>query len=465
MSVNYSVRLSSVVISNFKNIEYGELSFLNPSGKYEASLLGLYGQNGSGKTALIDSLEILKYVLTGKAVPGKYKDYITAGEDYSTFSFTFILKNEDKTEEVSYSFSLGLLDTQEMEGNTGAASSNTVIRIFNEVIKAELYGEKANKKGRIIDTSTSDVIAPRPKKTLFFRNADEVNLKVLKRYALLHSTSFLFSGEIIKMLRDNEKGNSDEYCHYVSLISSLALYANESLFIINTRNNAMIALDTQPLLFRLPGEVSSVLIPLSGPSAIRSDQYELISKIISNLNIVLKVIIPGLSISLENLGPMYLSDGTEGRNVQLMSLRDGRKIPLSSESEGIKKIVSILNLLIAVWNRNDVTVAIDELDNGIFEYLLGELLRMIAENGCGQLVFTSHNLRPLETIDKGFIAFTTTDPKNRFMRIRNVKETNNLRDLYYRNIMFNDRYDNLYNETKNYEITLAFFEAGGSSAE
>ena len=50
--------------------------------------------------------------------------------------------------------------------------------------------------------------------------------------------------------------------------------------------------------------------------------------------------------------------------------------------------------------------------HGVFEYLLGEMLNIISEKGKGQLIFTSHNLRPLETIDKGFIAFTTTNPKS-----------------------------------------------------
>lgn len=85
--------------------------------------------------------------------------------------------------------------------------------------------------------------------------------------------------------------------------------------------------------------------------------------------------------------------------------------------EGIKKIISILQLFIEIYNFPSITVAIDEIDSGIFEYLLGELMRIISEKGKGQLIFTSHNLRPLETIDRGFIAFTTTNPENRYIEI------------------------------------------------
>ncbi|UKI51156.1 MAG: ATP-binding protein [Clostridium sp.] len=71
----------------------------------------------------------------------------------------------------------------------------------------------------------------------------------------------------------------------------------------------------------------------------------------------------------------------------------------------------MLQLLIVIYNNSSVTVAIDELDSGVFEYLLGEILRIISDNGKGQLIFTSHNLRPLETLNKAFVAFTTTNPQ------------------------------------------------------
>ena len=55
----------------------------------------------------------------------------------------------------------------------------------------------------------------------------------------------------------------------------------------------------------------------------------------------------------------------------------------------------------------------DELDAGISEVLLGTLLHTIEETGKGQLIFTSHNLRPLEVLSKDNIVFTTTNPSNR----------------------------------------------------
>ena len=51
-----SAKIIGIKIKNFKNVEYGGIEFNGASKNYMASVLGLYGQNGSGKTALIDAL-------------------------------------------------------------------------------------------------------------------------------------------------------------------------------------------------------------------------------------------------------------------------------------------------------------------------------------------------------------------------------------------------------------------------
>ena len=183
------------------------------------------------------------------------------------------------------------------------------------------------------------------------------------------------------------------------------------------------------------------------------------------MNIVLTQLVPGLTIGIKELGTELLLDGSSGTRIQLISNKNGKAIPLKYESEGIKKIISVLQLLIVVYNNPSITVAIDELDSGIFEYLLGEILRIISEKGVGQLIFTSHNLRPLETIDRGFIAFTTTDPKERYIRLTNIKTNNNLRDFYYRDIVLGEQKKPVYDSTNNYEIDLAFMEAGETFIE
>jgi len=66
----------------------------------------------------------------------------------------------------------------------------------------------------------------------------------------------------------------------------------------------------------------------------------------------------------------------------------------------------------------------------------------------------------LETIDRGFIAFTTTNSNNRYMRLTNIKENNNLRDFYFRDIVLGEQSEELYDATNNSEIAFAFREVG-----
>lgn len=83
------VRLESISIENFKNVKNGQLSFANNRKAFKASILGLYGQNGSGKTALIDAIELLQLALRGQPVPVKFADYINVEAGFSSLHYEF----------------------------------------------------------------------------------------------------------------------------------------------------------------------------------------------------------------------------------------------------------------------------------------------------------------------------------------------------------------------------------------
>ena len=288
---------------------------------------------------------------------------------------------------------------------------------------------------------------------------------VTKRVASASSRSFIFSPELINNIRARSNNNHDtEFLRHYQMIESLITYGNFELFVINTANSGVISMNALPLAFKYEkaqkGAVGNMVILLDGTSIIPEEMLELVKKVMQDMNIVLEKIVPGLTISVKDLGKIVQQDGQVANRIQLMSHKNNKEIPLKYESEGIKKIVSILQLLIVIYNQTSITVAIDELDSGVFEYLLGEILRILSEKGKGQLIFTSHNLRPLETLDKGFIAFTTTNPKNRYIRMSGVKENNNLRDFYFRDIVLGEQNEEVYDHTNNAEIALAFREAG-----
>lgn len=467
------VRIKGMTISNFKNVVSGHLDFLNDKKIYKASVLGLYGQNGSGKTAMIDSLDLLKNALCGMPIPEKYADYINVDSEYATIEFEFSLAGDIDVIPVFYQFSIrAFIDEsqQNTEGQKNEGSKKQVM-VFNEILKCPILSDKKAKIGRLIDTQT-DLFTPIPKKNLLVGKdkALELELMVSKKITSVQSRSFIFSKELLTAIRNRaEKGvdqfeEKDEFFYYASIIESLVNFGNNGLFVINTTTSGLISLNAQPISFKYReesiGAQGTIMIPLESSVLIGSQEKDITEKVILNMNTVLSQIVPGLTIGLNLLATETMSNGSVGYRIQLISNKNNKTIPLKYESEGIKKIVSILNLLIVVYNNESITVAIDELDSGIFEYLLGEILKIISEKGKGQLIFTSHNLRPLETLDKGFVAFTTTNPENRYVRIVGVKENNNLRDFYYRDITLGEQKESLYDYTNNSEIAFAFRDAG-----
>lgn len=91
------------------------------------------------------------------------------------------------------------------------------------------------------------------------------------------------------------------------------------------------------------------------------------------------------------------------------------------------------------------------------------LQEIIQHSGLGQLIFTSHNLRPLEILDSASILFTTTNPNNRYVRAPKIKPSNNLRLCYFRDITLGSDGEELYQETNSIEIAHAMRKAGVTS--
>ena len=467
---NAVVRLEGVTIHNFKNVVDGTIDLTGRKKGMKASILGLYGQNGSGKTALIDAIQLLQYALQGRSIPAQFADCVHVDAEDSSLSFSFIINNRYGTYHAIYSFSLRKeKDETAQNSTTDAETASYRACLFNEELKCSFESESEKiRLSPLMDTKTDEIFIPRSKYRLLVGAGKSIatDLLVAKRITSVTSRSFLFSRELLSVIRANQQkpNQSEKALWYMELIANLVAYGNHELFIINTANSGLISLNAQPLAFKYEeknmGAIGTIAVSLEEPSVVPVEATTVVRKVIDSMNIVLQQIVPGLTIQVMSLGNQLMDNGKQGERIQLLSLKNKKAIPLKYESEGIKKIISILQLLIVVYNQPSMTVAVDELDSGVFEYLLGEILRIIAEKGKGQLIFTSHNLRPLETLDKSFIAFTTTNPNNRYLRMTNVKENNNLRDLYYRDIMLGEQSEELYEPTNNAEIALAFHEAG-----
>lgn len=460
------VRLKNIRINDLKNVAHGDLSFVNTRKSYQASILGLYGQNGSGKTSLIDSLSILKYALCGAPIPPKYADYVSVDADNAWLKYDISITDTELDTEYNVTYEINIReeisdDNGNIDGGFDGADAQKRLVLADEVLSVAQNGKSRTTQQPLIDTRQGELFGPKTKYDILIGKNKEIatDLIVAKKLSRVMSKSFIFSRDVIDTIKKNCTNEV-----YLFIFDNLVNYGNFGLFVIDTATSGLISLNALPLIFRhdksTSGASESLMIPMNEGAVVPEDAMKPISDVVDNMNIVLTQIIPGLSIGVKTIGTQVMKDGKTGCCIQLMSHKNSRDIPIQYESDGIKKIIAILQMLIVVYNKHSVTVAIDELDAGVFEYLLGELLRIISEKGKGQLIFTSHNLRPLETLDKGFVAFTTTNPAHRYMRLCNVKTNNNLRDFYYRDIVLGEQSETMYEPTRNSEIALAFREAG-----
>lgn len=293
----------------------------------------------------------------------------------------------------------------------------------------------------------------------------KTDLIVARKMAEKSNCSYIFgenSREIFCKKCDND------FKYYAIVIRELFNFALQDLFVIRNSHSGVISANfLLPMAFRVVkdkmGMKGDFAVPLMEPVVLDIERKELLDVIVEQINTVLCTIIPGMSISVKDYGKQALDSGEEGWKVELMSVREGKKpIPIRMESEGIIKIISILNALIQAFGNPSICLVIDELDAGIFEYMLGELLDIFAKSAKGQLIFTSHNLRALEMLDKESIMFSTVNPSNRYIHMKNVKDTNNLRSMYIRSITLGGQDEIIYEETDSLKIARAFRKAGRS---
>ncbi len=465
-----TVRIKKICLQNFKSVAYGEIVFncgrqFIPYGT-ESDILGLYGQNGSGKTSLIEALSILKCLLTGTHIPDDYADCVAVETDNAELDFSFDLQYPNgEIREAIYHFCMkkSILSQEERQERCKGRPDDFILPeesykviIFNELIKLSWNEDGVYKRSQlIIDASAEDApFGPPAKRKLFvndYRKAKS-ELEISKRFASERSQSFIFRKKTIEIFRD-----MGSYSMFYQILLELSLYGKEYLFVIDTKSSGFIRFNFALPIYTPWGRY---VFDAVRPIIVADDELSELENQIEGISIVLTQIVPGLSIGFKKLSSELMEDGKVGNVVMLVAYRDGKELPMRSESDGVRKIISILNLITAAYNQQSITVAIDELDAGVFEYLLGEILQIFEESGKGQLIFTSHNLRPLEVIDKKFLCFTTTNPNNRYFRLQGVGASNNLRNLYLREILVGEQQEEMYRASKKHKIMAAFLKAG-----
>lgn len=437
-----SIDIKKINIKNIKNVCDGKIDFSDEEGY--VNVLGIYGQNGSGKTALVESLTIIKTLVLGDGLEQNVTDLINENK-IAEIDIEIVF---DSLYKVNY-----ICELTRQNNKVKILSENLYYKVLKKyqrekmLFKYKDYGNELD-----IDFGRAEITSV----------SEDVKVKLLTAQALSEekSTSFLFSDRITQFLKNDDNKNilNPELLKVVKLMSNEFAH---NLFIYSNKLSGMIfAQIFLPISFQVDNVYGLAPIPMDSNESIPENLFKTAQLIFKQINNVLPMIIPGLTVELKVKNQSKNLQGQTEYEVSVDSVRNGKSIGFKNESDGIKKIVSILSTIINVYNSKKVIAIIDEFDAGIFEFLLGEIIELLSDDAKGQLIFTSHNLRPLEVLPNKKIIFTTTNPENRYIHMSNVKRTNNLRDMYIRTVQLGGAEEELYKSSNTSKIRRAFRKAG-----
>ncbi|MFO3714987.1 AAA family ATPase [Oribacterium sp. P9] len=467
MKNKYSVRIMRSAIKNLKNVGFGEITYMNYGSINsrgvidKKDIVGLYGQNGSGKTALVEALDILKNVIRGVAVPFDVYAGILSRENPTVITTDFFIARDKKKYKATY------------EAYLRANDDLKKIEIFKEKLtywtrgstwKAERDITFENPYYEDMDLLSQQKLSIESEHKSSFE--DIPFLLSIQNLALISAQNYrsvLFNSNVLKGIRELKE--TDETIAFRDVIIGIMQFGTVDLNVVKVQQlgtincNQMIPVNVhRETEMAITQEVIS--LDIAGVWEFDAAYFEQVKATIEAINIAIRSIVPNLQIELKKRMELEQPDGTKKVQVDVYSNRNGKKFLIRYESEGIKRIISILNYLISVYNNEGVCLVVDELDSGIFEFLLGELLGMMSKEMKGQLIFTSHNLRILEMLDSKNIICSTTNPYNRYIRLVGIEKNHNKRDFYIRAITLGGQKEELYDEDDLIAMGYAFRKAG-----
>ncbi|MGL6101134.1 MAG: AAA family ATPase, partial [Fusobacteriaceae bacterium] len=424
------MNIKQIRLINFKNIDDSTIIFKN-------NMSGIYGPNGVGKTSIIEAISLVKDYFSkpiktdenrNSLFNKKLEKYIKIGE--TILGVEVILYNEDNN--IDYTL---ILELERRDKENFICS--------REELRYKKANSKALEKNLIKVIYDTEDIYPKvmitdfDSKSFISSNLNDSTLTV--RELLINYNNFYSYAFQAKKIKEALAGDFEKAKLKIEKDSQLVLN-NINILKEILENILTIELKDQLLC------KDSISIPIKcfennkvrtilyneDKNIYDEDEADLLEKTINEINSIISIIIPN-----SKLLPNSVNEGintqrdVRRKSVRLYMIKEGDKIPLANESTGTIKLVSLISILIFCLKNKKATVFIDEFDIHIFEYLLATLLLVIGKHLKGQLVFTAHNLLPMEKLNKeSIIIATKNEGEIKYTFIKTSSRTNNVRLKY-----------------------------------
>lgn len=413
----------SLKIKNYKTIKDSEIVF-------KGNLSGIYGPNGTGKTAILEILHIIKEYFTyahklqndennidNLELKSMIQQGITKGQD--TLAVELVLLTDETLYKLEVEFK---------------------IKDDNIIVLKEALSSKENVKRKVFKNivtvlNKEDEILP----TMYLSNKSEdksdlIDVQARKKAVVGFNNFFSYLSLLLKdyLITKNEVKDDDLKVFYTEF-EKVSRILRKSV-IVTLRDQALYNLGILiPMNVYLDNSQYGVIPIRFGESTNIFDEKitKVIEQVIEQIAPIFSLVVPGAKLIADREVVNIENEKTK-EAINIYVERNNNKILLEQESTGIIKLVSLLSLIIHYVKDKDSIIAIDELDIHIFEYLLALLLEKLSLNAKGQLIFTAHNLLPMEKLNKDSIIISTTAEDNNveYIYLKGVSDTTNLRNKY-----------------------------------
>ena len=473
-------RLLSLELNGVKNVERGVLAFKESSKQAEETnprfplgeVMGIYGPNGSGKTAAIESLYLLSALSRGFPLKRKKRLFASLPCCYAPQSkivYRFYLSLPDGFRaliELTLCFAKASADARAIDLLSEKVAWK-VIR-HGETFK-ELRAKNLSLDYLSEDPSLSDDVLLRP--VAIYGRLSEARMRKtaklisLKEQAKEQGQFILLSDGFAEYLESLENEDARQSGAFIRLFANML---QTRLFVYTTEEDALNVLGkgaAHAITHDIPHGINysgRFAFYTDGPFDIPAEDRPHYNDLLEQINCLVPSFIPGFKADIVSHGTRVVEGGLDEsgepkrlESIEIVRVLDKGVVPMSSESAGIRKFVSIASVLTEVYNDPSIILAIDEFDSGVHEYLLGQIVMALKENAQGQVLFTCHNLRPVELLHGDGMYFTTVNPADRYLWFKGLKRNNNARTSYFRALELGGQKESLYDETFVSEIERA----------
>lgn len=415
--------LTYIKVKNFKSLKSIELNLKKTKEKVN-NFVAIYGENGSGKTNIVDVFSLLQELIFAKS-NDKITDSLTdVIEDNGILSIEKILErlslnlNEYRT--------IGEEEATEIECGFKSEKGEGFyyIKFKEEVLEERMYYKIDKLRGYLYEIKAeNNSILKKLNHHIFINNnyareLEEIIDQYWGKYTFL---SLIFSEIVSKNGKYIENGISINLFDAMNELLLMAVH-------VNKRRSRTI-----PDRFSMKKKLGDIQ-----EGRIDKDRIDEIKKYEDILNVFFTQAYADIKAVKYNIKN---DDNKIDYELFFEKMIGGKlkSISYKLESEGTRKILEQFDTLAGALVGE--TVIIDEIDNGVHDLLMKNIIMSVKDEITGQLIITTHNTLLLEVLPKENIYILSVDYMGNKMihAIRdydNVKlqKNHNARDLYLKGV-------------------------------